>query len=298
MKIIKAAAAVLAALCLMTGCSGSPDSRQEETGTETAETTELTGGGDEETEGEPGDQQEDEPEDKQEDEPEDKQEDEPEDRQEDEPGDRQEDGPEGGQNEATGLRRKTDDGSGEAEPDDVPATAPADPTKLQVSESEEFKDGFFYCEKLGEGIEVTAEKSVSDAYMEKCAEAVKNMPQTTLTAIWEGAKKTCLAFIEQEREAQGDSFESLRTSPRITADTPAAEMAKYIRLGEMQIFKPADEKVIGYELNGSCEWDLEQGFEVVILSDRVIYAGAFSLFSPWNTEPYTTGDGAAQNHAQ
>ena len=293
MKMIRAAAAVLAALCLMTGCSGSPDSRQEDSSTEAAETTELTGE-DEETEGEPEDRQEDEPEDKQEDKPEDKQEDEPEDRQED----AQEDEPEGGQNEVTGLRKKTDDGSGEAESDDVPVTAPADPSKLQVSESEEFKDGFFYCEKLGEGIEVTAEKSVSDAYMEKCAEAVKNMPQTTLTAIWEGAKKTCLAFIEQEREALGSSFESLRISPRITADTPAAEMAKYIRLGEMQIFKPADEKVIGYELNGSCEWDLEQGFEVVILSDRVIYAGDFNLFSPWNTEPYTTGDGAALNHAQ
>ena len=293
MKMIRAAAAVLAALCLMTGCSGSPDSRQEDSSTEAAETTELTGE-DEETEGEPEDRQEDEPEDKQEDEPEDKQEDEPEDRQED----AQEDEPEGGQNEVTGLRKKTDDGSGEAEPDDEPETAPADPTKLQVSESEGFKDGFFYCEKLGEGIEVTAEKSVSDAYMEKCAEAVKNMPQTTLTAIWEGAKKTCLAFIEQERETLGSSFESLRTSPRITADTPAKEMAKYIRLGEMQIFKPADEKVIGYELNGSCEWDLEQGFEVVILSDRVIYAGDFNLFSPWDTESYTTGDGAAANYAQ
>ena len=284
------AVAVLTALCLMTGCSGSTDSGTDGSITETAETTELTGGETTELTGDQTGGTADEDGGNEEGE-------------EDEPAE-----DDGEQDDNGGSDETPDDGddgqqSGEgirpADPDETPVTAPADPTKLQLSTGTQGgKDGFFYCDKLDEGVEVTADSDVSDAYIEKCADAVKNMPQTTLIAIWEGAKKTCLAFIEQEKEMLGDSFETARTSPKITADTPSKEMAQYIRLGEMQIEKPSDEKVIGYELSGSCEWDLEGGFEVVIVNDRVIYAGDYRQYSPWDTEYYTKGEGKEQNYAQ
>lgn len=280
-RILAMTSALLLLLCA--GCSGSTDSGTDGSGTDAAETTELTGGETAELTGDRTGEVADE------------------DGENDE-GIEDEDVDDHGEND--GGDEIPDDGSQDGEgirplePGETPVTAPADPTKLQVSVSGEFKDGFFYCDKLDEGVEVTADKTVSDAYMEKCADAVKNMPQTTLIAIWEGAKKTCLAFIEQEKEALGDQFESLRTSPDIKADTPSKEMAKYIRLGEMTIETPKDESVIGYELNGSCEWNLDAGFEVVIVSDRVIYAGEFSQYSPWDTEYYTKGDGAALNYAQ
>ncbi|MBQ5334397.1 MAG: hypothetical protein J6Z45_00455 [Oscillospiraceae bacterium] len=276
------AAALLAALCLMTGCSGSQGSGQETGSTEQTETTELTedqttaGSGDVTAEAdgrEDGEPDEDA-----------------------DPDEVPEDGDADDEPELPDDGGDSDDGDEPA--DGALSTAPADPTKLSVTESNGYKDGFFYSEKLDEGVEVTADKAVSDAYMKKCSEAVINMPQTTLIAIWEGAKKTCLAFIEQERANLGDKFDEERTSPDIKEDTPSKEMAQYIRLGGMMIEKPTDENTVGFELNGSCEWDLEHGFEVVIVNDRVIYAGTCEQYSPWDTEYYTRGDGKEQNYAQ
>ena len=125
-------------------------------------------------------------------------------------------------------------------------------------------------------IEVLIREGASIEYAQKCAEHFNNLNPEMLEIICKGAKAYCLDFMEL---AEGDWDEEL-TIP-VNADTPPLDMLKCFRPQMLVIEKPANENKIGYQLECSCDWEIEHGMEIDILDNKVVYLSLFSGYSPW-----------------
>lgn len=120
------------------------------------------------------------------------------------------------------------------------------------------------------------DEEVSIEYAQKCAEHFNNLSSEMVETICRGAKAYCLDFMEI---ASGDWDEEL-TIP-VTAETPAMEMLKCFSPTLLIIEEPDDENRIGYQLECSCDWEIEHGMEIDILENKVVYLSSFNDYSPW-----------------
>lgn len=146
-----------------------------------------------------------------------------------------------------------------------------------IEEGEYGLEGFTYWELFDEKIDVTIEEDVDVAYAEKCAEALNNLSEETVNAIWEAAKKYCLHFIE----ICGDEWDEWNEmSFKVTEDTPAEKIKSEIFPSVLIVDKPEDERV-GFHIECNCSWESEHGLEITILDGKPVYLGAFEGRSPW-----------------
>ena len=120
------------------------------------------------------------------------------------------------------------------------------------------------------------EMEVSIEYAQKCAEHFNNLSSEMIETICRGAKAYCLDFMEI---ASGDWDEEL-TIP-VTSETPPLEMLKCFSPTLLIIEEPDDESKIGYQLECSCDWEIEHGMEIDILDNKVVYLSSFNGYSPW-----------------
>lgn len=146
----------------------------------------------------------------------------------------------------------------------------------EIDKDEYCIKGKLYSEIFGMDIDVRIFDNVSIEYAEKCAEHFSSLSSELLETICRGAKAYCLDFIEI---AGGDWDEEL-TIP-VNSETPALDMMKCFRPQALIIEKPDDENRIGYQLECSCDWEIEHGMEIDILDNKVVYLSSFDGYSPW-----------------
>ena len=152
---------------------------------------------------------------------------------------------------------------------------------IERRQTEFGREGQCYCNFTDSVIdfELTDDETPVE-YGEKCAEAAGHMSRELINDILEAAKRYCLYFIELCRENAGDDFD-ITEFPPVTADTPAEEMRRYFEIGSVCVEEPDDFSQIGYRLSGSCDWEIEHGFEADILDGTLVYLGMFEMNSPW-----------------
>lgn len=137
-------------------------------------------------------------------------------------------------------------------------------------------EGKLYSKILDTEIDVMIDDDVNIDYAQKCAEHFNNMTDKMLDTICRGAKAYCLDFMEL---AGGDWDEEL-TIP-VNSETPVTEMLKCFKPTVFIVEKPKDENKTGYQLECSCDWEIEHGMEIDILDDKVVYLSSFNGYSPW-----------------
>lgn len=138
-------------------------------------------------------------------------------------------------------------------------------------------EGKLYSKIFETEIDVMLDDDVSIEYAQKCAEHFNNMTDKMLDTICRGAKAYCLDFLE---EVGGDFYGKMKIS--VTAETPATDMLKCFKPTVFIVEKPADENKTGYQLECSCDWEIEHGMEIDILDDKVVYLSSFNGYSPWH----------------
>lgn len=136
--------------------------------------------------------------------------------------------------------------------------------------------GKLYSEIFSTEIDVMIDEDVNIEYAQKCAKHFNSLSSELVETICRGAKAYCLDFMEL---AGGDWDEEL-TIP-VTAETPATDMLKCFNPTVFIVKKPEDENKIGYQLECSCDWEIEHGMEIDILDDKVVYLSSFNGYSPW-----------------
>lgn len=137
-------------------------------------------------------------------------------------------------------------------------------------------EGKLFSEIFNTEIEVRIKEGASIEYAQKCAGHFNNLSPEMLLTICKGAKAYCLDFME----IAGEDWDEYLTIP-VNADTPPLDMLKYFRPQWLVIEKPEDENKIGYQLECSCDWEIEHGMEIDILDNKVVYLSLFSGYSPW-----------------
>lgn len=147
-----------------------------------------------------------------------------------------------------------------------------------IEEGEYGLEGFTRWELFDMGIDVTIKENVDVAYAEKCAEALNALPEETVNAIWEAAKKYCLFFIG----LCGDDWDEWNEMGiEVTRKTPAEKIKSEIFPSCLIIDEPEDERV-GFHIECNCSWEPEHGLEITILDGKLVYLGAFESCGAWD----------------
>lgn len=148
---------------------------------------------------------------------------------------------------------------------------------MNLNKTEYGREGTVFCKLCNSEIELfIPDDEVTEKYVEKCIEAMNNIPDETIDVICRAAKSYCLKFMEI---ADDDFYENM-TIP-ITSETPAKEILKCFSPTALTIENPEDENKIGYRLDCRCDWEIEHGMEIDILDDKVVYLSSFNDYSPW-----------------
>lgn len=139
-------------------------------------------------------------------------------------------------------------------------------------------EGKMRWELFDEEISVGIGDNVDIAYAEKCAEALNGLPEETVNAIWEAAKKYCLFFID----LCGDEWDEWNEmSLNVTKKTPAEKIKSEIFPSCLIIDEPEDGR-IGFHIECNCSWESEHGLEITILDGKLVYLGAFESRGAWD----------------
>ena len=142
-------------------------------------------------------------------------------------------------------------------------------------------EGSFDWELFGEVIDVHLYDDVDVEYAEKCAESLQNLPEETVQAIWEAAKRYCLHFIN----ICGDEWDDWNEmSIDVTEDMPAEEIKTEIYPSVLIVDKPEGDG-IGFHLECGCTWEVEHGLEITILDGKLVYLGPFESCGAWDNFP-------------
>jgi len=153
---------------------------------------------------------------------------------------------------------------------------------MEWTQTEYGRESKCFCKLADAEIDIELSDGETPAeYGEKCADALRNMPDALIQDILEAAKRYCLYFIELCKESAGENYDPAEFPP-VTADTPAEEMRQYFEIDGVYVEDPEDSSQIGYRLSGGCDWEIEHGFEADILDGKLVYLGMFEMNSPWN----------------
>lgn len=156
--------------------------------------------------------------------------------------------------------------------------------------------GSFTCGKLGYDIELEAE-NVSEDYVRRCADVIENMSDELYRAVCEAAKRYCLWFIAEEKDAMGDTFEKTEQYHKIKADTPAEELLPLFTFGTLYIGETEDENELFFTLGGGCEWEIEHGIEAAFKDGTLAYLGSYEGVTADGLDYYIDEEGWEWNHA-
>lgn len=147
-----------------------------------------------------------------------------------------------------------------------------------IHEGEYETEGNVRWELFDKELEVMIDNDTDIEYAEKCAEALNSLPEDTVKAICEAAKRYCLHF----KDICGDEWDEWNEmSFKITKNTPAEQLKSEIYPTVLIVDKPEDER-IGFHIECNCSWEPEHGLEITILDGKLVYLGAFESRRAWS----------------
>lgn len=123
-----------------------------------------------------------------------------------------------------------------------------------IKQGEYCIEGKLYSVVFRREIDVRIYDDVSIEYAQKCAEHFNSLSSELIETVCRGAKAYCLDFMEL---AEGDWDEELTVS--VNSETPASDMLKCFSPNTLIIEKPDNEDITGYQLECSCDWEIEHG---------------------------------------
>ena len=152
--------------------------------------------------------------------------------------------------------------------------------RLVLKETEYGREGTVFCKLAGQEIDLLVpDEEVADEYIAQCISSLNSLSDRTIETIGRAAKCYCLKMKALWAET-GEEYDEVVSLP-VSENTPDKDMLKHCTISGMTIEAPEDEKRIGFQLDGSWDWEQEHGLEIIILDDKVLYLGMFEDHSPW-----------------
>lgn len=125
-------------------------------------------------------------------------------------------------------------------------------------------------------MELLAAPNVGGEYLQKCMEHFENLSNELLDALCEALCRYC----EDIRDDAEDVFGNLGLPETITG----REILNYCCPSCLSVEAPPSEDIIGYSVEGNCDWEPEHGIQVIIRGDRLLFVSSFEGRSVWDSE--------------
>ena len=138
-------------------------------------------------------------------------------------------------------------------------------------------EGEVYFGYIGKYIHLRFGKDVPEEYVHKVAERLNEFTEEIMCKICNYSIRYCLDKLE--------SYEDIETDIDVDEFNDCFSILEYMEIEGLVVNKPDDLKDIGINLEGSCDWDEEQGIQWLIKEDDVVYVGPWSMLNIWHS-PY------------
>lgn len=125
-------------------------------------------------------------------------------------------------------------------------------------------------------MEVLVSPKVSEEYVEKCVQHFENLSDELLDKICDAL---CRYYDDVKEDAE-DVFGDLGMPETVTG----REILDYCCPSSLIVDTPPSEKVIGYSVEGGCDWEPEHGFQVIIRGESLLFVSSFEGRNAWYSE--------------
>lgn len=134
----------------------------------------------------------------------------------------------------------------------------------------------FDCKYTDDAMEVIVNSDVDEKYAERCIEHFNNLSDDLLDCISEALCRYCEAI----RYDAEDVFGDLGLPEKIEG----REILNYCYPTSMSVEVPTSYNIVGYSIEGNCNWEPEHGFQLIIRDDKLISASPFEGALVWGDD--------------
>ena len=138
-------------------------------------------------------------------------------------------------------------------------------------------EGEVYFGYLDKYIHLRFEKDIPIEYVHKVAEKLNELTEEMVCAICKYSVEYCLDKL--------DDYEDLEMDIEDDEFDDCLNILEYMEIEGLVVNKPNNYEDIGINLEGSCDWDEENGIQWLIKDDQVVYVGPWSMLNIWRS-PY------------
>ena len=134
-------------------------------------------------------------------------------------------------------------------------------------------EAVFDSRHAGGDMELLVSPNVSEEYVEKCVQHFENISEELLDKICAALCRYC----EDVRDDAQDVFGDLGIPETVTG----REILDYCCPSSLIVDTPPSEEVIGYSVEGGCDWEPEHGFQVIVRGDSLLFVSSFEGRNCW-----------------
>lgn len=140
-------------------------------------------------------------------------------------------------------------------------------------------EGTVFSRLFDENINIIS-RNCSEEYVERCGEWFAELPEELITKLLSATLAYALDYVEQYGLDDPD------VDWDITENSPVSDILKHIYPVSIHIKAPKDitedDAPPAFDMEFSCEWELEHGLEWVVRGEDALYVGSFEGSSPWD----------------
>ncbi len=131
----------------------------------------------------------------------------------------------------------------------------------------------FDCKYTDDAMEVIVNSDVDEKYAERCIEHFNNLSDELLDSISNALCKYYESIRDEAEEVFGDLGMPKKVEGR--------DILNYCYPTSMSVEAPTSYDIIGYSIEGNCNWEPEHGFQLIIRGDKLIFASSFTGMPVW-----------------
>ena len=139
-------------------------------------------------------------------------------------------------------------------------------------------EGKVYFEYLGEYIGLRFKKDIPMDYVIKTAEKMNALTEDIMNKLFERSIIYCRENLEERKY--------LKRKIRLDKLEKPSDILKYMEINGLIVNLPEDMSKVAVNLEGSCDWEEEDGIQWLIRDDAVVYTGPWADIDIWYSEAY------------
>ena len=121
-------------------------------------------------------------------------------------------------------------------------------------------------------IVIDREKDIE--YAERCIAHFESMPKAMRKELCNALIRYCEKY--REFAIQEDFYFEIPEIQQLE------EIFEYVSFSTIHVEDVQDTSIIAYSVDGSCDWEVEHGLQIVVRDDEILYVGNYEGVSIWD----------------